>query len=252
VFSGSERALVIDAETQSQINILKASRKNSDSLKWYPFNPNYITDFKGYTLGMSPEEIDRLLQFRAQNKFVNSAKEFQEVTLISDSLLSLIAPRFKFPDWTQKDNKQYGTNSRNVAKEHSDVPEDLNSATAEHLMDIDGIGVKLSARIVKFRDALGGFLIGDQIYDVYGLDPDVAKRVLDRFRVIEKPEVKKINLNTASVEELSRVVYLRHDLARKIIDHREQVGSFESFDELAEIGGFSPEKIERIRLYLHL
>ena len=53
----------------------------------YPFNPNFITDFKGYKLGMSVAEIDRLLAFRKQNKFVNSAEEFQQVTKVSDSLL---------------------------------------------------------------------------------------------------------------------------------------------------------------------
>jgi hypothetical protein len=41
----------------------------------YPFNPNYITDYKGYTLGMTNDEIDRLLQFRKSNKWVNSSKD---------------------------------------------------------------------------------------------------------------------------------------------------------------------------------
>jgi hypothetical protein len=52
----------------------------------YPFNPNFITDFKGYKLGMSVQEID-LLEYRKGNKYVNSPKEFQAVTQVSDSLL---------------------------------------------------------------------------------------------------------------------------------------------------------------------
>lgn len=47
----------------------------------YPFNPNFITDYKGFKLGLSPEQIDRLQAFRAQNKYVNSAEEFQQVTV---------------------------------------------------------------------------------------------------------------------------------------------------------------------------
>ena len=35
----------------------------------YPFNPNFISDYKGYKLGMSIQEIDRLHQYRAQNKY---------------------------------------------------------------------------------------------------------------------------------------------------------------------------------------
>ena len=74
--------------------------------KMYPFNPNYITDYKGEQLGMSLLEIDRLLAFRENNKFVNSKDEFQKVTKVSDSLLHKIAPYFKFPEWVVKKDKQ--------------------------------------------------------------------------------------------------------------------------------------------------
>src|SRR6187551_2489774 len=93
-----------------------ANQSVIDSLKFkyanykptiYPFNPNFISDYKGYKLGMSVEEIDRLLAFRKQNKFVNSAKEFQNVTKVSDSLLNTIAPFFKVPDWV---NHKKGNN----------------------------------------------------------------------------------------------------------------------------------------------
>lgn len=62
--------------------------------KIYPFNPNFITLYKGYTLGMSVEEIERLQIFRAKDRWVNSAKEFQQVTGVSDSLLYTISPFF--------------------------------------------------------------------------------------------------------------------------------------------------------------
>ncbi len=60
------------------------------SLKIYPFNPNYMTDYKGYTLGLSTAELDRLFVFRKKGNFVNSAKDFQTVTQVSDSLLNEI------------------------------------------------------------------------------------------------------------------------------------------------------------------
>ena len=51
---------------------------------------------------MSAEEINRLHAYRAKNKWVNSRKEFQRITKVSDSLLKQIAPYFKFPDWVTK------------------------------------------------------------------------------------------------------------------------------------------------------
>ena len=88
---------------QSNIDSLK-SEKPQTTYKIYPFNPNFITDFKGHKLGMSVEQIDRLLAFRKQGKFANSPEEFQKVTGISDSLLNAISPYFKFPDWVNKKN----------------------------------------------------------------------------------------------------------------------------------------------------
>ena len=64
----------------------------------YPFNPNYISDYKGYQLGMNVDEIDRLLAHREQSLYVNSAKEFQTITKISDSLLQKISSFFNFPN----------------------------------------------------------------------------------------------------------------------------------------------------------
>ena len=89
---------------QSQIDTMKIEKVNYKPTI-YPFNPNFITDFKGYKLGMSTAEIDRLLEFRKKNRYVNSVEEFQDLTKVSDSLLATIEPYFKFPDWV-KNKKQ--------------------------------------------------------------------------------------------------------------------------------------------------
>ena len=86
-----------------QLDSLRAIEIENRKPKTYPFNPNYITDYKGERLGMSLIEIDRLLAFRKQNKFINSKYEFQQVTKVSDTLLNKIAPYFKFPDWVVKE-----------------------------------------------------------------------------------------------------------------------------------------------------
>ena len=81
--SSLDEPLLLDKETQIKIDALKKEQLKKDTLTIYPFNPNFISDYKGYTLGMNIEEIDRLHRFRATNKWVNSAKEFQGVTKIS-------------------------------------------------------------------------------------------------------------------------------------------------------------------------
>lgn len=250
-----EDMISVDIETQAEINALKEKALQKDAVKIYPFNPNFITDYKGYTLGMSIEQIDRLHIFRKQNKFANTAEEFQNVTLVSDSLLAAISPYFKFPDWTQKSNRQsvVGTNperSRKVVKSLDKT--DLNSVTANELKQINGIGEKLSTRIIKFRDRLGGFLVDEQLYDVYGLDPEVVERALKKFKVLKKPEIDKININSASAAEIAKLVYIQKHIADRIVDYRNINGTIVSFDELTTIQDFPTDKIARIALYLQL
>ncbi|WP_339841542.1 helix-hairpin-helix domain-containing protein [uncultured Maribacter sp.] len=247
--------LIIDSDTQVKIDSLKNALSKSDTIQMYPFNPNYISDFKGYTLGMSVDEIDRLHNFRETDKFVNSAKEFQRVTSVSDSLLNIISPFFKFPEWTRKATFKYGKRSVEVKTNTNTeklVWQDLNAVTAEELQRINGIGEKLSARIIKFRDRLGGFLVDDQLFEVYYLDEEVASRILKRYKVINKPNIVKININTATAEELSKLVYIQKVVAQRIVNYRNLNGSINSLSELLKIEEFPAERIDRINLYLSL
>lgn len=247
--------LNIDSNFQVRIDSLKNVALKNDTVQVYPFNPNFISDFKGYTLGMSTDEIDKLHHFRKTNKFVNSAEEFQDVTNISDSLLQVISPFFKFPEWTTKQEykpskvsskKNVNTTTENV------IFKDLNTTTAEELRVVNGVGEKLSARIIKFRKRLGGFLVDDQLFEVYYLDEEVAKRILKQFKVISKPNIVKININTATAYELSKLIYIQKEVAERIVNYRNLNGSIKSLNELLKIEEFPAERIDRINLYLSL
>ncbi len=252
-FGLENEKITVNEIEQLKIDSLKKVSQLKDTIKIFPFNPNFITDYKGYTLGMSVKEIDRLHAFRKQEKFVNSKEEFQEVTLVSDSLLYIISPYFKFPDWV-KSNKQYKLKSplKKSTINKFAVIKDINVVTAEELKTINGIGDKLSVRIIKFRDRLGGFLLNEQLYDVYGLDVKVADRTLEKFKVFQPPQIEKININLASAQEIAELVYISYGIANKIIEYRELNGSIKSFDELTEVDDFPSEKLDRIALYLSL
>lgn len=247
----TEESFVLDVKIQRQLDSIREKAKIEDSPKVYSFNPNFISDYKGYTLGMSNEEIDRLLLFRSENKWVYSAKEFQQVTLISDSLLQIIAPLFKFPEWADRPKSKIKKRQKKLVVAGVEL-KDLNLATAEELKAIYGIGVKLSARIVKFRDRLGGFMVNEQLYDVYGLEEEVVLRILEEFQVKEQPDIERININTATRREMEQLIYINQDLAFQIVTYRDSVGIIRSFNELTQIEDFPVNKIDRIKLYLSL
>ncbi|MGD1946098.1 MAG: ComEA family DNA-binding protein [Croceivirga sp.] len=245
-FKTDKNRFELDIENQSAYDslVIFSKKENKSAIKM--FNPNFISDFKGYSLGMSIDEIDRIKRFRAQDKWINSIEEFQTITKVSDSLLKTISPFFKFPDWVNKKKKRL----EGRAKEKLIVLKDLNKASALELQQIRGIGEKLSARIVKFRNRLGGFLVDEQLYDVYGLEPEVIKRVLKQYQVLYPPNIKKININTANIDELTTLVYFKYKMAENIVRYREENGPFESKEDLFNVVGFPINKIDRIALYL--
>ena len=237
----------IDQENQSVMDSLVLASNHPVNNTINPFNPNYIKDFKAYSLGMSVEETDRLFAYRSQNKYVNSVEEFQSVTLISDSLLEKISPFFRFPNWVKTD---VSTKKQTLKIKEATEIKDLNTVAIEDLKQIWGIGDKLSERIIKFRDRLGGFLINDQLYDVYGLKPEVVNRVLQKFQVLRPPDITKININTASADELASLVYLKYAVAQNIVRFRAENGKYRSLEELFNVYEFPIDKMDKIRLYL--
>ncbi|MDO5980140.1 ComEA family DNA-binding protein [Flavivirga spongiicola] len=255
----SENILVNKAalvKFNKEIDSLKLVKLEKSKPKIYPFNPNYITDFKGASLGMSNKEIDRLLAFRKQNNWINSTKEFQKVTKVSDSLLSQISPYFKFPEWVSVSNSKpkqrlvfsYNNASKTIAKK-----QDLNKATAQQLQKVNGIGVVFSERIIRFRNKfVGGFIDDVQLQDVYGLTPEVIERITNNFTVKTPRQIEKININKATIDNLVTVQHIDYDLAYNIIEQRKLKNGYKSLDELKKVKDFPVNKIDIIKLYLFL
>ena len=236
---------------QLQIDSLKRQKREYIP-KIYPFNPNFITDFKGYKLGMSVAEINRLLAFRKTNKYVNSAQEFQNVTKMSDSLLNAIAPYFKFPDWvTNKKNSNYvDYKSKSFDKKEKIIVLDINQASQEDLIKVYGIGPGLSERILKEKAKFGSFVSMEQMKDIWGLSPEVIENLNKYFKITTQPNVKKLKINEASVKELMQFPYFRYALAKEIVTFRSMKGEIRNIEDLIKIKDFPADKIKIIALYL--
>ena len=231
---------------QSKVDSLKVEKQNYIP-KIYPFNPNFITDYKGSKLGMSIEEIDRLLNFRKTNQYVNSASEFQKVTQVSDSLLNAISPYFKFPDWV---NKGKTNNFKPFEKKTEKIVLlDINLAKKEDLIKIYGIGPALSDRILKQKELLGGFVSMKQMEDVWGLSPEVIENLNKYFIVATLPKIKMIDINNASIKELLLFPYFKYSLAKAIVTYRSMNGDLK-IEDLSKIKGFPVDKLKIIALYL--
>ena len=265
------QSIILFADFSSQdtsaLNAAKISafRQHIDSLetiererrisKIFPFNPNYISDYKAEQLGMSLAETDRLLLFRQKNKFINSAIEFQKITKVSDTLLAKIAPYFKFPEWVSARNEQnkYKEDLRRSEMHRKEITvstNDINKATKEDFKLIYGIGEKLSERIIKYRSKLQGFSFESQLYEVWGLKKEIIEQLFLVFKIKEKPVIIKNNINSLSFKELLKNPYIDYELCKKIFEYKEEIAEFQDLSELKNIKDFPLVKYDRIVLYL--
>ncbi|HKJ06698.1 MAG TPA: helix-hairpin-helix domain-containing protein, partial [Flavobacteriaceae bacterium] len=70
------------------------------------------------------------------------------------------------------------------------------------------------------------------------------------FKITSLPEIKKVNVNTASFKQVLHLPYIDYELTKKIFNYRDEVAEIQSLDELKKIDDFPLEKFNRIALYL--
>ena len=237
---------------QKELDSLRTIEIESKKPKVSPFNPNFLSDFKGYVLGMSTEEIDRLLAFRKENKWINSVKDFKKVTKVSDSLLNKISPYFKFPDWISNSKPKKNYLKKGFKEKTFRQKVDLNITTQEQLEKVNGIGKVNSKKIIDYRNKLGGFSDDIQIYQLYGLDYQVINKVLNEFTVKTPKEIVKMNFNSISASDIATIPGISFDLAKRIWEYRILNEQIESFSQLQNIEGLTKRKLQGIQLYLKI
>jgi competence protein ComEA len=128
---------------------------------------------------------------------------------------------------------------------------EINVADTSAFIELPGIGGKLAVRIVNFRDRLGGFYSIDQIGEIYGL-PDSTFQRIKPFLKLENISIKKINVNTATKDEMKTHPYIKWNLANAIVEYRNQHGNFSTLDDLKQISLITDDIFNKIKFYLTL
>lgn len=239
------------AGIQEQIDSLRLAELEQPPPKIYPFNPNFLTDYRAYTLGISAEAVDKLRSFREEGRWVNSAADFQRITGIPDSVLERVKIYFKFPEWANRP-KSRRTPFRKEAKLLSAKEKrDLNTATSEELQSIYGIGPALGERIVTQRERLQGFAVDKELNTVFGLKPEVIENILREFIVKEPRDFKKMNVNTASASDLSTLPGFSFETGKEIWQFVRVREGINDLSELLKIEEITPQRFKLIELYLY-
>jgi hypothetical protein len=233
------------------VDSLKKQQSLEDQRVIYPFNPNFITDYKGYALEMTIEQIDKLHEYRASSQWINSKSQFQRVTGVSDRWMKTYSAYFKFPDWVSDRRQEEFKIKRRGSLKYSEK-KDLNTVGVDDLVLVSGIGQTLADRIVRYRSQLGGFVNTIQLKDVYGLTSEVIERLKELIILKTPLKIEKQDINTIDVLRLSELPYFDYAMSRNIVNFIKLREKISNFKELSKIEEFPSYKLDRIQLYLEI
>lgn len=126
---------------------------------------------------------------------------------------------------------------------------DINTADSADFERLPGIGPTLAARIIRFRNACGGFYSVNQVSEIYGISDTLFLAIRPRL-ILSEPEVRKVNINDWDEDSLARHPYIQRHEARAIAKFRKQHGRFQTEEDLLKLTMITPAWLDKMRNYL--
>ncbi|MBM3435747.1 MAG: helix-hairpin-helix domain-containing protein, partial [Bacteroidetes bacterium] len=125
----------------------------------------------------------------------------------------------------------------------------LNDADTIDLQQLPGIGPSFARRIVKYRDLLGGFCTKEQLLEVYGMD-STRYAAIQGYVTVNPDIVRKMNINTISIKEMTRHPYFEFYVAKSILNYRNGIGSYTDIAQIKEAKLVYEQLYNKIEPYL--
>ncbi len=134
-------------------------------------------------------------------------------------------------------------------QERKNVMINLNEADSAMLEALPGIGERLSARIIKYRNRLGGFHEIAQLKEVFGLQDSVLNILVSRVFVPPNAVLTTLDVNKCSYADFRRHPYMGHAFTKSLVAFRQTHGEIKTVEELYQLVAVKKEEIDRMKPY---
>lgn len=237
----------------------KTYKRDTIAIRMQMFDPNTVDSNTLVHLGFKPWQAQNLLKYRAKGGKYRKAEDLKRLYGMTDSMYQTLQPYICIElenlkvDSSANDSLMGDTTRHDTMPRWQHVKKDtiLNLRTADttELKMIRGIGSYRAKQIVRYREALGGFVRVEQLLEVEGME-NVPDSVLKHF-VLDTADVKQLNINSIGVRQLSKHPYLSFEEAKAIYEFRRKKIRLDSLGQLNELECVSDEAIKRIAPYLN-
>lgn len=238
------------------------------------FDPNTIRSVEWRRLGMPERLTQTIIHYVGKGGRFHKAEDLKKLYGLRNSDYERISPYVRIskpPENFQSRGVYYAKSAyKNAAIKNPDslfreaslspgnifarttkrfVITDINQSDSSDWSLFPGVGAKLASRIIHFREKLGGFYQLEQVAETFGL-PDSTYEKIKPYLKLNAASLTRIDLNTATKEILQSHPYIRWQIAKEIIEYRQQHGSFHSEEELLQLALMDQARFEKLKPYL--
>lgn len=209
-----------------------------------PFDPNTCNAEAWMAMGFSEKETSGILRFREKGGLFRKPEDLKKLYCMTEQRYEVLLPWIALDHQNPTEHKPRGSKpfTQNVVVE-------LNQADSLQLVRIKGIGPYRASGILRFRNKLGGFWCLEQLLEIRSINDSLLKAIHGYIEV-DSNRVRRIPINTASLESMEKHPYFWKGVAKRIVNFRDKHGAFRGPSDLARMYGLSDEQRSRLIHYV--
>jgi competence ComEA-like helix-hairpin-helix protein len=246
--SASKKEYSTDKNERGNYRYDPSQIKSFTAGKVFPFDPNTNSIGDWLSLGLNERTSKTIIKYVSKGGRFYKPEDMLKIWGMPEGFYDRVKDYVKISTTARKfpvyENKPF------VREEQKHESISINEADTAAFIALPGIGSKLSARIIAFRDKLGGFYSVEQVGETWGLPDSTFQKIKGRLQT--GGNVQKININSATKDELKLHPYVRWNLANAIVEYRSQHGVFKNLEELKNIVLVDESTFEKLKHYLVL
>ncbi|SUJ27066.1 comEA protein [Sphingobacterium spiritivorum] len=224
-----------------------------NEVTYFDFDPNQLTAEGWKKLGFKAYQIRMILNYTAKGGKFYKKEDLRKIYAIKESDYQRIEAYIRIPRTPSADHNVTTETSAPYPKTYQNTLKtaviDINTADTAAWMLLKGIGPSFARRIVRFRDALGGFYAIQQIKEVYGMDAERYKTIESSLQVVST-DIRQLELNTLTAAELARHPYISYKQATAIANYRKEHGNYKNINDLKAVLLLDEEFLRKLEPYL--
>lgn len=256
----------VENMSEASANVESENVPGEKSFEPFLFNPNTIDDEKYSELGFSEKEIKTLRNYQKTGATFKIKSDFKKLYFVDNERYDKLEPYIDLPETLprrefqksnplaeahlrKRDTTKWSDTAQAKIYAYNPIVCDLNLADTNELKKLPYIGSYYAREIVKYRDELGGYHSLAQLLELYKMKNETLDIIADKVS-IDQSEIRKLNVNRATTQELAKHPYITFALANAIVSQRESNTLFINMDKLCETGLLNNELCLKLAPYL--